>query len=169
MTSCEVQSQGHVKCVGFTQLKCQFVLLWLVPYPPGFSLEPFDGFDCKDNRKRRGTWELKEGLTVRARDTEWHLTARADSWGQRSPLWWSGWCYSGPDPWKEKKGRGIEKKVKAFHFTYAFNMIFQVSAHSRVSKQNLIQRFPGSASMAPDSHQMPAGQRCSKLESAREH
>ncbi len=109
----------------------------------------------KTTRKKRGTWELKEGLTVRVRDTEWHLTARAGSWGQRSPLWWSGWCYSGPDPWKIKKGRGIEKKVKSFSFHSCFQTLFfksQLTAESvnREFKYKGSLAVPRRPRLAPD-------------------
>ncbi len=112
----------------------------------------------KTTRKRRGTWELKEGLTVRVRDTEWHLTARAGSWGQRSPLWWSGWCYSGPDPWKRKKGRGDWEKVKSFSFHSCFQTLFfksQLTAES--VNRDLNTKVPGSASTAPTRTRCPRG------------
>lgn len=85
---------------------------------PAFCLEPFDGFDCKDNTEEEGNLGVKGRINWdRESDILQHaqvLEAREVHFGD------PGDVIPVQIPGKKKKGRETEKKVKSFSFHLCF-------------------------------------------------
>lgn len=92
---------------------------------PAFSLETFDGFDCKDNTEEEGHLGVKGRINHKS-DILQHaqvLEAREVHFGD------PGDVIPVQIPGERKKGGGKgegikKKKLKAFYFTYAFKHDF---------------------------------------------
>lgn len=106
---------------------------------PAFSLKPFDGFDCKDNTEEEGHLGVKgrinhksERYGVTSYSTRRFLRPVKSTLVIRVMLFLSRSLERKKK--KKERERGWRKKLKAFHFTYAFKHDF---SSLRVCKQRI--------------------------------
>lgn len=71
MTSCEVKGSRYTCRIYSALMLVCFIMTCAVIFP-AFSVEPFDGFDWKDNREKEGRLQGKDGLTTKEEDVLQH-------------------------------------------------------------------------------------------------
>lgn len=92
---------------------------------PAFGLEPFDGFDCKDNTEEEGNLGVKGRINCKSeRYRVTSYSTRRFLRPEKSTLVIRVMLFRSRSLERKKKGEGLRKKLKAFHFTYAFKHDF---------------------------------------------